>query len=106
MTQNHLAQYNVEELQGYFSDFHKDFYGFRPRTLGSSEDWNNREWLEAQITRIHDTMDAMKETFVGREELRRQGWVVDEAEFDNTVDPKEYAEWSADGDVQAYGEMV
>ena len=22
---------NVEELQSYFSDFHKDYYGFRPR---------------------------------------------------------------------------
>ena len=106
MTQNHLAQYNVEELQGYFSDFHKDFYGFRPRTLGSSEDWNNREWLEAQITRIHDAIDAMKKTFSGREQLRSEGWVVDEAEFDNIIDPTEYAEWSADGDVQAYGEMV
>jgi hypothetical protein len=51
-------------------------------------------------------MDAMKKTFVGREELRRQGWVVDEAEFDNIVDPKEYAEWSADADAVAYGEMV
>ena len=29
--QNSLAQYSVEELQGYFSDFHKDFFGFRPR---------------------------------------------------------------------------
>jgi len=106
MTQNHLAQYNVEELQGYFSDFHKDFYGFRPRTLGSDEDWHNREWLEAQINRIHDTMDAMKKTFMGREELRRQGWIIDEAEFDNIVDPKEYAEWSADADAQSYGEMV
>jgi hypothetical protein len=97
--QNHLAQYNVEELQGYFSDFHKDFYGFRPRTLGSSEDWNNREWLESQINRIHDTMDAMKTTFMGREELRRQGWIIDEAEFDVV----EQAEESADADAVYYG---
>jgi hypothetical protein len=47
----------------------------------------------------------MKETFVGREELRRQGWVVDEAEFGEIIDPKEYAEWSADADAQAYGEV-
>jgi hypothetical protein len=103
MTQNHLAQYNVEELQGYFSDFHKDFYGFRPRTLGSDEDWRNRSWLEAQINRIHDTMDAMKKTFVGREELRSQGWIIDEAEFDDIVDPEEYANWSADQDAIYYG---
>ena len=106
MTQNHLAQYNVEELQGYFSDFHKDFYGFRPRTLGSSEDWNNREWLESQINRIHDTMDAMKKTYSGREELRIAGWIIDEAEFNDVIDPEEYARWSADADAQAYGEAV
>jgi hypothetical protein len=76
--QNHLAQYNVEELQGYFSDFHKDFYGFRPR-FGTPEQWRDREWLEAQINRIHDTMDAMKETPEGRAELRSQGWVIEES---------------------------
>ena len=99
MTQNHLAQYNVEELQGYFSDFHKDFYGFRPRTLGSDEDWRNRSWLEAQINRIHDTMDAMKETPSGRAELRRQGWVVEETDFDVLEQAKE----SADADAVYYG---
>jgi hypothetical protein len=74
---NHLAQYNVEELQGYFSDFHKDFFGFRPR-YATPEQWRSREWLEAAINAIHDEMDAMKKTFMGREELRRQGWIIDE----------------------------
>ena len=105
MTQNHLAQYDVEELQGYFSDFHKDFYGMRPR-FATPEQWRDREWLEASITAIHDTIDAMKKTFSGREELRRQGWVVDEAEFGDVIDPEEYARWSADADAQAYGEMA
>jgi hypothetical protein len=95
MTQNHLAQYNVEELQGYFSDFHKDFYGFRPRTLGSDADWRDRSWLEEQINRIHDAMDEMKKTYSGREALRIQGWIIDE---------EEYANWSADADAVAYGE--
>jgi hypothetical protein len=105
MTQNHLAQYNVEELQGYFSDFHKDYYGMRPR-FATPEQWRDRAWLEASINAIHDTLDNMKKTFKGREELRRQGWVVDETEFDDIVDPKEYAEWAADADAQAYGEMA
>jgi hypothetical protein len=105
MTQNHLAQYNVEQLQGYFSDFHKDFYGMRPR-FGSPEQWRDREWLETEINTIHNAMDEMKETFNGREELRRQGWVIDEAEFGNVVDPEEYARWSADQDAQAYGDLV
>ena len=103
MTQNHLAQYTVEELQGYFSDFHKDFFGFRPR-YATPEQWRDREWLEAAINAIHNTMDKMKETFMGREELRRQGWIIDEAEFEDVVDPEEYARWSADADAVAYGE--
>ena len=77
MTQNHLAQYNVEELQGYFSDFHKDFYGMRPR-FATPEQWRSREWLESSINAILDAMDRMKETPEGRAELRRQGWVIDE----------------------------
>jgi hypothetical protein len=103
MTQNHLAQYNVEELQGYFSDFHKDRYGFRPR-FATPEQWRDREWLEEQINYIHDEMDHMKTTFAGREELRRQGWIIDEPTED-IIDPLEYARWCAEADAQAYGEM-
>ena len=77
MTQNHLAQYNVEELQGYFSDFHKDFFGFRPR-YATPEQWRDREYLEAAINAIHNTMDKMKLTPAGRNELRANGWVVEE----------------------------
>ena len=110
MTQNHLAQYNVEELQGYFSDFHKDFYGFRPR-FATPEQWRDRSWLEAQINRIHDTMDAMKETFAGREELRANGWVVEEtdpeearmAQFLADERAREEAETSAKFDAEYYG---
>ena len=77
MTQNHLAQYNVEELQGYFSDFHKDFYGFRPR-FATPEQWQDREWLEEQINYIHDELDHMKETPQGRAKLRNDGWHIEE----------------------------
>ena len=100
--QNHLAQYNVEELQGYFSDFHKDYFGFRPR-YATPEQWRDREWLEAAINAIHNQMDAKKLTFEGREELRAAGWIIDEAEFDNIIDPEEYANWSADQDAVYYG---
>jgi hypothetical protein len=103
MTQNHLAQYNVEELQGYFSDFHKDYYGMRPR-FATPDQWRDRSWLEAQITCIHNAIDAMKKTFSGREQLRSEGWAVDEAEFDNIIDPTEYARWSADADAVVFGE--
>ena len=100
--QNHLAQYDVEQLQSYFSDFHKDFFGFRPR-YATPEQWRSREYLEAAINAIHDAMDAMKKTFSGREELRANGWVIDETEFEDIIDPEEYANWSADQDAIYYG---
>ena len=104
MTQNHLAQYNVEELQGYFSDFHKDYYGMRPR-FATPEQWRDRSWLETQINSIHDAMDAMKKTASGREQLRSEGWVVNEEDYTDIIDPLEYAAWSDYLDSQAYGEM-
>jgi hypothetical protein len=101
MTQNHLAQYDVEELQSYFSDFHKDFHGWRPRGA-TPEQWRDRAYLVAQINGIHDALDAMKTTPEGRAELRAAGWVIeDEPEV---VDPQEYAEWSAELDAEFYGE--
>lgn len=99
----HLAQYNVEELQGYFSDFHKDYYGMRPR-FATPEQWRDREWLESSINAIHDAMDARKLTFEGREQLRAEGWQVDEPEPE-IIDPLEYAAWSDYLDAQAYGEL-
>lgn len=99
-----LSQYTVEELQSYFSDFHKDYFGFRPR-YATPEQWRNREYLEAGINAIHNTMDAKKLTFEGREELRAAGWVVNEEDFNDIIDPLEYAAWSDYLDAQAYGEM-
>ena len=89
--QNPLAQYSVEELQGYFSDFHKDFYGSRPR-FATAEQWRDRAWLEASINGIHDCMDRMKATFAGREELRAQGWVIEETDEESAL----HAQWLAD----------
>jgi hypothetical protein len=104
MAYDHLAKLDVEGLQGYFSDFHKDFYGTRPR-FATPEQWRDRAWLESQINAIHDAMDAMKKTFSGREQLRSEGWVVDEAEFADIVDLMEYAEWCADADAEFLGRM-
>ena len=104
MAQNHLAELSVDELQSYLSDFHKDYFGFRPRSA-TPEQWRSREYLEDSISAIHNDMDAKKLTFAGREELRAAGWVVDEPEPE-IVDPLEYAAWSADLDAQYYGEQV
>jgi hypothetical protein len=71
----------VEELQSYFSDFHKDYYGFRPRGIYTPAEWQNRDVLVKAINGIHDAMDEMKKTPEGREQLRSEGWVIDEKEF-------------------------
>ena len=102
MAYSNFAEYTVGELQGYFSDFHKAFYGFRPTGLYSVAEFTDREFLIARINAIHDAMDAMKQTPEGREELRRDGWVIDEPEV---IDPREYAEWSAELDAEYYGEV-
>jgi hypothetical protein len=99
-----LSQYSVAELQSYFSDFHKDYFGFRPR-YATPEQWRDREYLEAGINAIHNTMDAKKLTFEGREELRAAGWVVNEDDYNDIIDPLEYAAWSDYLDAEAYGEM-
>ena len=68
---------DVEGLQSYFSDFHKDYYGFRPR-FATYEQWNDRDWLVEHINGIHDAMDELKKTPEGRVKLRAEGWVIDE----------------------------
>ena len=79
---DYLTKYSLDELQSYFSDFHKSFYGFRPRFALHLDAWNDRKFLEESIDEIHKQMDKMKETFAGREELRQQGWVVEETDAD------------------------
>ena len=100
-----FKDFDVEALQGYYSDFHKDFYGWRPRGA-TPEQWTSKQFLVEQINSIHDAMDAMKKTFVGREKLRDSGWVIDESEYAEIVDPEEYANWSANLDAEIYGEAV
>ena len=100
-----LSQYSIDELQSYYSDFHKDFHGFRPRMALHLDAWNDREFLEYAINAIHNTMDAKKLTFEGREELRAAGWVVNEEDYNDIIDPLEYAAWSDYLDAQYYGEM-
>jgi len=72
-----FKDFSAEELQGYYSDFHKDFYGFRPRGA-DKEQWASKQYLVEQINSIHDHMDQLKLTFEGREQLREQGWIIEE----------------------------
>lgn len=74
-----FKDFSVEELQGYYSDFHKDFYGFRPRGA-NEEQWSSKQYLVDQINSIHDCMDQLKTTFAGREQLRESGWIIEETD--------------------------
>ena len=71
------APTQLEELQSTFSDFHKDYYGFRPR-FATDEEWNSIEWLQERIDGIHNAIDERKKTPEGRKALRAEGWVVEE----------------------------
>jgi hypothetical protein len=71
---------DLDELQSYFSDFHKDFYGFRPR-FATPQQWNDSEWLITSIEGIHEVMDRMMTSPEGREQLRYEGWSVDESKY-------------------------
>lgn len=77
---NHFDGMDVDELQSYFSDFHKDYYGWRPR-FATPEQWRSRDWLVEQIETIHHVMDERKKTPKGRELLRTEGWQINESEF-------------------------
>jgi len=101
MAHSDFAELTVDELQGYYSDFHKDFYGWRPRSA-TPEQWRDRGFLVEQINGIHDVMDAMKATPAGRAELRAAGWVIEDEP--DVINPQEYAEWSADLDAEFYAE--
>jgi hypothetical protein len=85
-----FTDFSVEELQGYYSDFHKDLNGFRPRSA-TADQWNSKQFLVAQINLLHDQMDQLKKTFEGREQLREQGWIIEELEAESA----QHAEWLA-----------
>jgi cephalosporin-C deacetylase-like acetyl esterase len=87
-TYDNFSELTVEELQSYYSDFHKDYYGFRPHT-GNADSWTDRSYLVFKINAIHRAIDTLKLTFSGREELRTQGWSVEET----TPELIQQAEW-------------
>jgi len=105
-----FTDFSVEELQGYYSDFHKDFYGFRPRGL-SEEQWASKQYLVDQINSIHNHMDMLKETFEGREQLRESGWIIEETDSEMVQQAqwlaqereRKLAEEMADFDATYYG---
>jgi prophage antirepressor-like protein len=80
---------STDELGCYLSDYYKDTYGYRPRYEGL---YSNREAMIGMIESVDQYQEMMRSTFAGREELRCQGWLVDE------TDPElqKQAQWLAD----------
>lgn len=67
---------SIEQLQGYFSDFHKDLFGTRPR-YQTKEQMNNRGWLIHEIESLHDHLDKMVANPAGKRQLEMEGWIFD-----------------------------
>lgn len=69
-----FEQYDTEELASWFSDYHKDVHGIRPRWV----DHTDRVAIIDGIQSLDRYMYNMKSTPEGRAQLRADGWVVDE----------------------------
>ena len=76
------------DLASFYSDYHKDVYGFRPRHLALiASAYETREalleaksHLERLIDGLGDYMKSMESTFEGRESLREDGWYIEETD--------------------------
>jgi len=66
--------YDTEELASIFSDYHKDVHGVRPRWV----DHTDRVAVIDGLESLDRYMANMKATPEGREQLREEGWHVEE----------------------------
>lgn len=66
---------DTDELGDFLSDFHKAVWGFRCMI-----DIQNRALVVAKINELFNYFEHVQKTFQGREELREQGWVIEETE--------------------------
>ena len=69
--------YSTDELGSYLSDYHKEIHGFRPRYEGLYED---RARMIKMLDQLNSYMDRLRETFAGREQLRQEGWHIEETD--------------------------
>jgi hypothetical protein len=76
------------DLAAFYSDFHKDVYGYRPRHMALCADrYESHEalveamsHLDRLVQGLQDYLTAMKSTFEGREQLRSEGWHIEETD--------------------------
>ena len=64
--------YETEELASYFSDYHKDVHGVRPRWV----DHTDRVAVIDGLHALDRYMEQMRSTPAGRARLRAEGWDV------------------------------
>jgi len=67
----------LEEKCQFLWDYYKDCFGHRPRHF-LPEFWKNEAEVDAAIRRCDVWLDNMKSTKAGREQLREDGWIVEE----------------------------
>ena len=60
------------DLVDYFSDYHKDYYGFRPRW----DEYKTRDNILAGIKAIDESFNRMLQSEHGRRELLDDGWII------------------------------
>jgi hypothetical protein len=65
--------YDTEELASYFSDYHKDVHGVRPRWV----DHTDRVAIIEELESLDRYMDNLRSTPEGRARLRADGWWVE-----------------------------
>jgi len=76
------------DMSSDYSDFYKEIHGVRPRHMALCADaYESHEalveamsHLQRLVQGLEDYMDSMKSTFEGREELREQGWHIQETD--------------------------
>jgi len=64
----------TDEIGSYFSDYYKEVWGCRPRFVS----FNDREALIEAALDLERYMAIRKSTKEGRNELREEGWYIEE----------------------------
>jgi hypothetical protein len=73
MNATDYSTWSTNDLASHYSDYHKDFHGWRPR------DWENLETKEnliKAIKAIDEAFDCMLQSEQGRKALREDGWLI------------------------------
>lgn len=66
-------EYDYDELVATLSDYSKDVHGYRLRMNGES-----KENVIKALDSLDSYMERMRSTPAGREQLRQNGWIIEE----------------------------